>query len=130
MTYNKGDIVKFQNPWYKLSWFDRKFGSSILKDFTYHISGYMNPGHLNRISNKQPNQIILAERLEVKHNDLFVVQEYFSEHVVIKEFNSKTNLQYLAFCDKYVAVDPGEEARFKRNIRKQKIKKIMQSKIL
>ena len=136
MSFNKGNIVKFQDPWFtRLTWLGRKlliFERKKCFQLSYIITGYMNSGHLNKIISNKSGHPVIAEILEVKHNDLFVVQESFSfgavSSIVIKEFNSKTNLQYVTISDNYIVLSPDELSQHKRNIRKQKMKKINSSK--
>ena len=137
MTYSKEDIVKFQDPWLNLSWIGKRLNvldpTGSIRKQKYIITGYMNQSHLNKIASKQPNEIILTETLEIHNNELFIVQEYFSgplggNYIVVKEFDSKTNLQYLVtntIIGDFIILTDVEKAQLMRDTRKQKIKKII-----
>jgi hypothetical protein len=126
--YNRGDIVRFEDPWFKLSWFDKKIMKQ--KRDKYLITGYM-----NNIMGKSPYKshgcLIFPvtsasiEYYKVSHNDLFIVEEYFQQHLVLKRFNSSDTKKYLAFFDKYVLLTDSETVQLKRNIRKEKFNKIV-----
>jgi len=135
MIYSKGDIVRFQDPWFKLSWIEKKLNildpiGNVRKE-KYIITGYMNQSHFNKIASKQ--SIILTETLEINNNELFIVQDYFSgpfggDYIVIKELNSKTNLQYIVtnlIINNFVILTDAEKAELLRSVRKQKMKKII-----
>jgi len=55
-----------------------------------------------------------------------VVQEYRGLFLILKQYNSQNTLQYLAFIDRgyYVLLSDRELIELKKEIRKQKMKKI------
>ena len=128
MKYNKGDIVKFEDPWLKKSLFDRITTPKGFRNPKYHITGFMNyPVVLMAGPTEFFWNSITTEILEVKHGNMFVVvQEYRGLFLILKQYNSQNTLQYLAFIDRgyYVLLSDRELIELKKEIRKQKMKKI------